>query len=139
MCGGCVVLFVWRLAMIENSITHTPPHTHLPPAPPPETNQPKPKKVINLRSLKPLDRDTIAASVRKTHRLVNVEEGWPTCGIGSELCAVAMDECFDDLDAPVGRVTGAEVPTPYAAELEAASFPTVDDIVTVVRATVQGK
>jgi pyruvate dehydrogenase E1 component beta subunit len=135
-CGGCVVVCMWlRLAVIETLTTQPPTNTPQTP----KTKQPKPKKVINLRSLKPLDRDTIAASVRKTHRLVNVEEGWPTCGIGSELCAVAMDECFDDLDAPVGRVTGAEVPTPYAAELEAASFPTVDDIVTVVRATVQGK
>lgn len=92
-------------------------------------------EVINLRSLKPLDRGAIAASVRKTHRLVNVEEGWPTCGVGSEVCAVAMEDCFDDLDAPVGRVTGAEVPTPYAADLEAACFPTVDDIVRVVKDT----
>lgn len=82
-------------------------------------------QVINLRSIKPLDRATIAASVRKTHRLVSVEEGWPQCGIGSEIAALAMDECFDDLDAPVMRVTGAELPTPYAANLEACVFPQV--------------
>lgn len=92
-------------------------------------------EVINLRSLRPLDRGAIAASVGKTHYLVNVEEGWPQCGIGSEVCAVVMEDCFDQLDGPVGRVTGAEVPTPYAADLEAACFPTVDDIVKVVKAT----
>lgn len=92
-------------------------------------------EVINLRSLRPLDRPAIAASVKKTHHLVNVEEGWPTCGIGSEVCAVAMEDCFDDLDAPVGRVTGADVPTAYAKDLELASFPSVDDIVKVVKRT----
>ncbi|KIZ01127.1 pyruvate dehydrogenase E1 component subunit beta [Monoraphidium neglectum] len=92
-------------------------------------------EVINLRSLRPLDRPAIAASVKKTHHLVNVEEGWPTCGIGSEICAVAMEDSFDQLDAPVGRVTGADVPTAYATELEKASFPSVDDIVKVVKQT----
>lgn len=92
-------------------------------------------EVINLRSIRPLDRGTIAASVRKTHYLVNVEEGWPQSGVGSEVCAVAMEDAFDELDAPVGRVAGADCPTPYAADLEAACFPTVDDIVKVVKAT----
>lgn len=82
-------------------------------------------QVINLRSIKPLDRATIAASVRKTHRLLSVEEGWPQSGIGSEIAALAMEECFDDLDAPVLRVTGAELPTPYAANLEQMVFPQV--------------
>lgn len=93
-------------------------------------------QVINLRSIKPLDRATIAESVRKTHRLVSVEEGWPQSGIGAEIAALAMEECFDDLDAPVGRVAGAEVPTPYAANLEAMCFPQVHDIVRQVKATV---
>ncbi len=82
-------------------------------------------EVINLRSIKPLDRDTIAESVRKTHRIVNVEEGWPQSGVGSEVAAVVMEDAFDALDAPFARVAGAEVPTPYAANLEAQVFPSV--------------
>jgi pyruvate dehydrogenase E1 component beta subunit len=88
-------------------------------------------EVINLRSVRPLDREAIAASVRKTHRLVSVEEGWPQSGLGAEIAAVAMEECFDDLDAPVERVTGADIPTPYAKSLEDLAFPTPDDIVRV--------
>ena len=82
-------------------------------------------QVINLRTLKPIDRDTIVKSIRKTHRVVSAEEGWPQCGIGAELIAIATEECFDDLDAPPERVTGAEVPMPYAANLEAAALPQV--------------
>jgi len=96
-------------------------------------------EVINLRSIKPLDRATIGASVKKTHRLLSVEEGWPQHGIGSELAAIAMEEFFDDLDAPVARVTGAEVPTPYAGNLEVMVFPQVEDIVNKARAVVAGK
>jgi pyruvate dehydrogenase E1 component beta subunit len=92
-------------------------------------------QVINLRSLKPLDRETIADSVRKTHHLVSVEEGWPQSGIGAEISALAMEDFFDELDAPVGRVTGAEVPTPYAANLEALSFPQVEDVIRQVKQT----
>ena len=80
-------------------------------------------QVINLRTLKPIDRDTIVKSIRKTHRVVSAEEGWPQCGIGAELIAIATEECFDDLDSPPERVTGAEVPMPYAANLEAAALP----------------
>ena len=80
-------------------------------------------QVINLRTLKPIDRDTIIKSIKKTHRVVSAEEGWPQCGIGAELIAIATEECFDDLDAPPERVTGAEVPMPYAANLEAAALP----------------
>ena len=79
--------------------------------------------MINLRTLKPIDRDTIVKSIRKTHRVVSTEEGWPQCGIGAELIAIATEECFDDLDAAPERVTGAEVPMPYAANLEAAALP----------------
>ena len=64
-------------------------------------------------------------SIKKTHRLVSTEEGWPQCGIGAEMIAIANEECFDDLDAPPERVTGAEVPMPYAANLEAAALPQV--------------
>ncbi|KAL4458208.1 hypothetical protein ABPG75_013073 [Micractinium tetrahymenae] len=90
-------------------------------------------EVLNLRSLKPIDRDAIAASVRKTHRVVSVEEGWPQHGVGSEIMAIAIEECFDDLDAPPERVTGAEVPMPYAQNLEAAALPQVDHVVATVK------
>ncbi|GFR44218.1 hypothetical protein Agub_g5406 [Astrephomene gubernaculifera] len=93
-------------------------------------------EVINLRSIKPLDRDTLLASLRKTHRMVVVEEGWPQCGVGSEVAAVMMEIGFDELDAPVLRVTGAEVPMPYAANLEAAALPQISDIVKAVKSIV---
>lgn len=90
-------------------------------------------EVINLRSLRPLDREAISTSVRKTHRLVSVEEGWPQSGIGAEIAAVAMEECFDDLDGPVERVAGADVPMPYAANLERLALPQIEDVVRVVK------
>lgn len=90
-------------------------------------------EVINLRSLKPLDRDTILKSVSKTHRCVAVEEGWPHCGIASEISASVTELAFDELDAPVERVTGVEVPMPYAANLEAAALPTVADVFTAAK------
>ncbi|KAK9916293.1 hypothetical protein WJX75_000972 [Coccomyxa subellipsoidea] len=93
-------------------------------------------EVINLRTLKPIDRETIVASVRKTHRIVSTEEGWPQCGIGAEIMAIATEECFDDLDAAPERVTGAEVPMPYAANLEAAALPQIADIIKVVKRVV---
>ena len=71
-------------------------------------------EVINLRTIRPLDRDTIVNSVKKTSRLVSVEEGWPQSGVGAEIAAIAMEDCFDYLDAPMERVTGADIPTPYA-------------------------
>ncbi len=85
-------------------------------------------EVVNLRSLRPLDTDTIVRSVRKTNRLLSVEEGWPTAGIGAELAALMMDLAFDDLDAPVARVTGKDVPMPYAANLEKLALPQAHDI-----------
>jgi pyruvate dehydrogenase E1 component beta subunit len=90
-------------------------------------------EVIDLRSLRPLDAATVAASVKKTNRLVTVEEGWPFAGIGSELAAVMMEECFDWLDAPVKRVAGKDVPLPYAANLERLAVPQVEDIVAAAR------
>ena len=90
-------------------------------------------EVINLRSLRPLDTATIVASVRKTNRLVSVEEGWPFAGIGAELAAQMMEHAFDDLDAPVVRVHGADVPMPYAANLEKLALPQLDDIVTAAK------
>lgn len=90
-------------------------------------------EVIDLRTLRPLDKQAIIDSVRKTHRLISVEEGWPVAGIGSEIAAIAMEELFDDLDAPVVRVTGKDVPMPYAANLEKLALPTVDDVVAAAR------
>ena len=90
--------------------------------------------VINLRTLRPLDTETIIQSVRKTNRLVTLEEGWPAYGIGSEIAAVMMEHAFDDLDAPVVRVAGADVPMPYAANLEKLALPTVAQIVEAAKA-----
>ncbi|MBO9712036.1 pyruvate dehydrogenase complex E1 component subunit beta [Sphingomonas sp.] len=75
-------------------------------------------EVIDLRTLRPLDKATVLASLKKTNRMVVVEEGWPTCSISSEIVAIAMEDGFDDLDAPVLRVTNEDVPLPYAANLE---------------------
>lgn len=90
-------------------------------------------EVINLRSIRPLDTDTVIESVKKTGRLVTVENGWPLFGVGAEICAqISESSAFDFLDAPVQRVTGADVPTPYAKNLEDKAFPSVADIVTAV-------
>jgi pyruvate dehydrogenase E1 component beta subunit len=86
-------------------------------------------EVIDLRTLRPLDTKTVLASLAKTNRMVVVEEGWPVCSIASELMAVAMEQGFDDLDAPVLRVTNADVPMPYAANLEKAALLKADDVV----------
>jgi pyruvate dehydrogenase E1 component beta subunit len=90
-------------------------------------------EVIDLRTLRPLDKQAIIDSVRKTHRLVSVEEGWPVAGIGSEIAAIAMEELFDELDAPMVRVTGKDIPLPYAANLEKLALPSVDDVVAAAR------
>jgi pyruvate dehydrogenase E1 component beta subunit len=90
-------------------------------------------EVIDLRTIRPLDRETVAASVRKTNRLVTVEESWPFAGIGSELMAVAMEDFFDDLDAPPVRVCSEDVPLPYAANLEKLALPNPDKIVAAVK------
>lgn len=86
-------------------------------------------EVINLRSIRPLDRATINNSVRRTNRLVTVEEGFPQHGVGAEICASIIEDSFDYLDAPVERITGADVPMPYAANLERMALPQVEDIV----------
>lgn len=81
-------------------------------------------EVVNLRSLRPLDRPTIIASVKKTNRIVNVEEGWPQHGVGSEIAALLMEsEAFDYLDAPMERVCGADVPMPYSQSIERLAVP----------------
>jgi len=93
-------------------------------------------EVINLRSLRPLDREAIVKTVKKTNRLVTVEEGWPQCGIGAEIAAIIMEsEAFDYLDAPVERITGADVPMPYAINLEKAALPQIEDITRAVKRT----
>ncbi len=91
-------------------------------------------EVIDLRTLRPLDLDTILASVKKTNRLVTVEEAWPVCSIGSEICAEVAMRAFDDLDAPPAKVSGADVPMPYAANLEKLALPSVDRVVAAVKA-----
>ena len=91
-------------------------------------------EVINLRSLRPLDVDAIVRSVTKTNRIVSVEEGWPVAGIGSEIAAVIMEHAFDHLDAPVTRVTGADVPMPYAANLERLALPQPEGVVAAAKA-----
>jgi len=98
-------------------------------------------EVINLRTLRPLDRRSIIASVKKTNRIVNVEEGWPQCGIGAEIAACLMEtDAFDYLDAPMERVTGAEVPMPYSASIEDLAVPQVDNIVnSVLQCTYRNK
>ena len=90
-------------------------------------------EVINLRTLRPLDTATIVESVKKTNRLISVEEGWPYAGMGSEMAAVMMEQCFDYLDAPVVRVHGADVPMPYAANLERLALPWENDIIDAVK------
>tara|TARA_B110000977_G_scaffold192762_2_gene266735 strand:- start:44934 stop:46355 length:1422 start_codon:yes stop_codon:yes gene_type:complete len=90
-------------------------------------------EVINLRSLRPLDRDAIAASARKTNRVVVVEEGWPQAGVGAEISAMVNEDAFDYLDAPVERITGVDIPMPYAANLEQLALPKVHDIVRVAK------
>ena len=85
-------------------------------------------EVIDLRTIRPMDTQTIVQSVQKTNRLVSVEEGWPFAGIGAELSAVMMEQAFDWLDAPVARVCAADVPLPYAANLEALALPQPDDV-----------
>jgi len=91
-------------------------------------------EVINLRSLRPMDTDTIVRSVMKTNRLVSVEEGWPVAGIGSEMAALMMEHAFDYLDAPVARVAGVDVPMPYAANLEKLALPQPDSIAAAAKA-----
>lgn len=93
-------------------------------------------EVIDLRSIRPIDWETIKRSVEKTNRLLVVEEGWATYGVGAEIASGVMERCFDHLDAPVLRVGGAEVPMPYNQQLEKSAIPSVDDIVRMALKTV---
>jgi pyruvate dehydrogenase E1 component beta subunit len=90
-------------------------------------------EIIDLRTLRPFDIETVVASVKKTNRIVAVEEGWPFAGIGAELAAIMMEAAFDWLDAPLKRVTGKDVPLPYAANLERLAVPQVEDIAAAAR------
>jgi pyruvate dehydrogenase E1 component beta subunit len=85
-------------------------------------------EVINLRTIRPLDKDTILKSLKKTNRIITVEEGWPFAGIGAEIAAIVMEEAFDELDAPLLRITGKDVPMPYAANLEKLALPSAEEI-----------
>ena len=91
-------------------------------------------EVIDLRTLRPLDMETIYKSIRKTNRIVTVEEAWPVCSLGSEICAQAAIHCFDHLDAPPAKISGADVPMPYAANLEKLALPTIDQVVQAAKA-----
>jgi len=91
-------------------------------------------EIIDLRSLRPLDIDTIIRSVKKTNRLVTVEEAWPVCSVGSEICQQVTALAFDYLDAPPTKVAGTDVPMPYAANLEKLALPTAGDVVKAVKA-----
>jgi pyruvate dehydrogenase E1 component beta subunit len=90
-------------------------------------------EVIDLRTIRPLDTETVLESVRKTNRLVNIEEGWPFAGIGAEISALVCDQAFDYLDAPPIRVCAEDVPLPYAANLEKLALPNVEKIIQAVK------
>lgn len=89
-------------------------------------------EVVDLRTIQPLDMETIAASVRKTHRAVVVQEAWSVCSVGSEIAARIQEEAFDDLDAPVLRVSAEDVPMPYSRELEQSALPREQDVIEAV-------
>ncbi len=96
-------------------------------------------EVINLRTIRPLDRKAIIDSVKKTNRLVTVEDGWPQNGVGAEICALMMEtSAFDYLDAPVERVTGADVPTPYSETIENLAFPKAETVVAAALRALEG-
>jgi pyruvate/2-oxoglutarate/acetoin dehydrogenase E1 component len=95
-------------------------------------------EVIDPRTLRPLDLDTILESVRKTNRAVIVEEGWPHGGVGANLAALIQEQAFDHLDAPVQRVTGADVPMPYSKRLEQSAIPHTEHVVSAALATLEG-
>ncbi|MCD6014272.1 MAG: alpha-ketoacid dehydrogenase subunit beta [Solirubrobacterales bacterium] len=95
-------------------------------------------ELIDPRTLRPLDLDTILESVRKTNRLVVVEEGWPHGGVGANIAALVQEQAFDHLDAPIQRVTGADVPMPYSKRLEQSAIPHAEHIVSAALATTEG-
>lgn len=90
--------------------------------------------MIDLRTIRPMDTETVINSVKKTGRAVTVEEGWQQSGVGSEVAARIMEHAFDYLDAPVARVSGKDVPMPYAANLEKLALPSVAEVVAAAKA-----
>jgi len=90
-------------------------------------------ELIDLRTLRPLDTATVIDSVKRTNRIVTVEQGWPICSIGSEICSQVVEQAFDYLDAPPTKIAGKDVPMPYAANLEKLALPHVDDVVTAAK------
>jgi len=94
-------------------------------------------EVVDLRTIRPLDQETVLASVSKTHRAVVVEEGWSFAGVGAQVVDMIQREIFDELDAPVLRVTGADVPMPYAKRLEQAAIPHPEHVVSAALATLE--
>ncbi len=95
-------------------------------------------ELIDPRTLRPLDHDTILESVQKTNRLVIVEEGWPHGGVGANIAALVAEQAFDYLDAPIQRVTGADVPMPYSKRLEQSAIPHAENVVSAALATMEG-
>ena len=91
-------------------------------------------EVVDLRTIRPLDHETVVESVKKTNRLVTIEEGWGAMGVGAEVCQRVVENAFDYLDAPPTRVHGEDVPMPYAANLEALALPSLDKIISAVNA-----
>ena len=96
-------------------------------------------EVVDLRSLRPLDRPTIIQSVKKTNRAVVIAEDWYSYGMTAEIAATIQEEAFDDLDAPVQRVAGLEVPLPYAKDLSAISKPSANSLIHAIRTVLEGK
>jgi pyruvate dehydrogenase E1 component beta subunit len=94
-------------------------------------------ELVDLRTLRPLDLSLVLESIKKTNRVIVVEEGWRSVGLGAEIAASISEQAFDYLDAPVARVAGLEVPMPYAKNLERATLPFADDVVAAVKAMVQ--
>ncbi len=91
-------------------------------------------EVIDLRTIRPMDSETIVQSVKKTGRCVTVEEGWPQSGVGAEIIAKLMEGAFDYLDAPVVRICGKDVPMPYAANLEKLALPSAEEVIEAAKA-----
>jgi pyruvate dehydrogenase E1 component beta subunit len=96
-------------------------------------------EIVDLRSLRPLDLSLALESLHKTHRAIVVEEGWRTAGLGAEIAASLQEIGFNDLDAPIARVAGLEVPMPYAKNLERATLPFAEDVVAAARAMAQNQ
>jgi pyruvate dehydrogenase E1 component beta subunit len=122
--GDVTIVGILRMAHIAQQAAKTLAHEHGVEA-----------EVIDPRTLRPLDLDTILESVRKTNRCVIVEEGWPHGGVGANLAALIQEQAFDHLDAPIGRVTGADLPMPYSKPLEQIAYPHEPQIVEAVIAT----